>query len=232
MTIVRPLVQILPVSGVVCALVLALIASYSSLNSEALSNSLQLGLLSSVLALLILFAWLEWGPQTGHRWVWLPLILPALPLVTGQYLLALYAEQDGLMTTIIWGHLLWVMPWMLFVLKPAWQRIDPRLILIAQTLGWTRGRIFWLVKCPQLARPALIAFAVGFSVSIAQYMPTLWLGAGRYPTLTTEAVALSSGGSSAILATQALWQLLLPLLVFALAAFLAAWIGRFRQGLR
>lgn len=54
MTIARPLVQILPVSGVVCALVLALIASYSSLNSEALSNSLQLGLLSSVLALLIL----------------------------------------------------------------------------------------------------------------------------------------------------------------------------------
>ena len=217
-TIARPLVQILPVNGVVCALVLALIASYSSLNHEALSNSLQLGLLSSVLALLILFVWLEWGPQTGHRWVWLPLILPALPLVTGQYLLALYAGQDGLMTTIIWGHLLWVMPWMLFVLK--------------QTLGWSQGRIFWLVKCPLLVRPALIAFAVGFSVSIAQYMPTLWLGAGRYSTLTTEAVALSSGGSSEILATQALWQLLLPLLVFALAAFLAAWVGRFRQGLR
>ena len=104
--------------------------------------------------------------------------------------------------------------------------------MIAQTLGWSQGRIFWLVKCPQLVRPALIAFAVGFSVSIAQYMPTLWLGAGRYSTLTTEAVALSSGGSSEILATQALWQLLLPLLVFALAAFLAAWIGRFRQGLR
>jgi putative thiamine transport system permease protein len=67
-TIARPLVQILPVNGVVCALVLALIASYSSLNHEALSNSLQLGLLSSVLALLILFVWLEWGPQTGHRW--------------------------------------------------------------------------------------------------------------------------------------------------------------------
>lgn len=231
-TIARPLVQLLPISGVVCALVLALCANYSSLNSEALSNSLQLGLISSVLGLLILFAWLEWGPQTGHRWVWLPIILPALPLVTGQYLLALYTGQDGLMTTIIWGHLLWVMPWMLFVLKPAWQRIDPRLILIAQTLGWSRGRIFWRVKFPLLLRPALIAFAVGFSVSIAQYMPTLWLGAGRYPTLTTEAVALSSGGSTAILATQALWQLLLPLSVFVLTAFFAAWLGRFRQGLR
>lgn len=53
-TIGRSLVQLLPFGGVVCALVLALIASYSSLNSEALSTSLQLGLLSSVLALLIL----------------------------------------------------------------------------------------------------------------------------------------------------------------------------------
>jgi ABC-type uncharacterized transport system YnjBCD permease subunit len=37
---------------------------------------------------------------------------------------------------------------------------------------------------------------VGFSVSIAQYLPTLWLGAGRIPTLTSEAVALSSGGEA------------------------------------
>jgi putative thiamine transport system permease protein len=31
-----------------------------------------------------------------------------------------------------------------------------------------------------LVRPLLMALAVGFSVSIAQYLPTLWLGpAGR-----------------------------------------------------
>ncbi|MGQ7110531.1 ABC transporter permease subunit, partial [Escherichia sp. TWPC-MK] len=94
--------------------------------------------------------------------------------------------------------LVWVMPWMLFILQPAWQRIDSRLILIAQTLSWSRAKIFFYVKCPLMLRPTLIAFAVGFSVSIAQYMPTLWLGAGRFPTLTTEAVALSSGGSNGI----------------------------------
>ena len=228
----RSLIQLLPISGVVCAVVLLLMAEYSSLNRDALFNSLQMGVLASTLALVTLLIWLEWEPQTGHRWVWLPIILPALPLVTGQYTLALKAEQDGLFITVVWGHLLWVTPWMLFVLKPAWQRIDSRLIVIAQTLGWTQTRIFWQIKCPLILRPALIAFAVGFSVSIAQYMPTLWLGAGRYPTLTTEAVALSSGGSTAILAAQALWQLLLPLVVFALAASLSAWIGRFRQGLR
>ncbi|STL56393.1 ABC transporter permease [Escherichia coli] len=68
--------------------------------------------------------------------------------------------------------------------------------------------------------------------SYAQYMPTLWLGAGRFPTLTTEAVALSSGGSNGILAAQALWQLLLPLIIFALTALVAKWVGYVRQGLR
>lgn len=146
--------------------------------------------------------------------------------------MTLWLYLDGSESAIVWGHLLWVMPWMLFILQPAWQRIDSRLILIAQTLGWSRGKIFFYVKCPLMLRPALIAFAVGFSVSIAQYMPTLWLGAGRFPTLTTEAVALSSGGSNSILATQALWQLLLPLLVFALTALMSKWAGYARQGLR
>ena len=93
-------------------------------------------------------------------------------------------------------------------------------------------KIFCCVKCPQILRPVLVTLAVGFSVSIAQYMPTLWLGAGRFPTLTTEAVALSSGGSTGILAAQALWQLLLPLVAFTLMAGLSLWVGHRRQGLR
>lgn len=55
---------------------------------------------------------------------------------------------------------------------------------------------------------------------------------GRFPTLTTEAVALSSGGSNGILAARALWQLLLPLIIFALTALVAKWVGYVRQGLR
>ncbi|MBJ9161164.1 thiamine ABC transporter permease [Citrobacter farmeri] len=222
----------LPATGVLCTVLLLLLAQQSALNLEALIHSVVTGLTASVLGLVILLLWLEWGPQRGHRWVWLPILLPALPLVMGQYALALHLEQDGQIATIVWGHLLWVVPWMLFVLKPAWQRIDPRLLLIARTLGWSRVKIFYTVKCPQILRPALVALAVGFSVSIAQYMPTLWLGAGRFPTLTTEAVSLSSGGSTGVLAAQALWQLLLPLLVFALMAGLSSWVGHCRRGLR
>ncbi|MGM1328449.1 ABC transporter permease subunit, partial [Klebsiella michiganensis] len=165
-------------------------------------------------------------------WIWLPLILPALPLVDGQYQLALYTWLDGEWVAVLWGHLLWVVPWMLFILRPAWRARDPRMELLARTLGWQRGRIFWLVTLPALTRPLLTALAVGFSVSIAQYLPTLWLGGGRFPTLTSEAVALSSGGETSTLAAQALWQLLLPALFFAATALLAWLTGRYRQGLR
>lgn len=153
---------------------------------------------------------------------------PTLAVISWQWLTQGDADQQtkGALASLL------LMPWMLFILQPAWQRIDSRLILIAQTLGWSRAKIFFYVKCPLMLRPVLIAFAVGFSVSIAQYMPTLWLGAGRFPTLTTEAVALSSGGSNGILAAQALWQLLLPLIIFALTALVAKWVGYVRQGIR
>src|SRR5690606_12962366 len=132
----------------------------------------------------------------------------------------------------LWGHLLWVLPWMLLVIQPAWRGIDSRQVLIARTLGMPRWKRFWLIKCPLLIRPLLLAFATGFSVSMAQYMPTLWLGAGRYATLTTEAVALSSGGSTPVLAERALGLLVLTALIFALAAALSRLAGDYRKGLR
>jgi ABC-type uncharacterized transport system YnjBCD permease subunit len=134
-------------------------------------------LCSASLGAVICLLWLASGPSRFDGWIWLPLVLPALPLVDGQYQLALYTWLDGEWVAVLWGHLLWVVPWMLFILRPAWRARDPRMELLARTLGWQRGRIFWLVTLPALTRPLLTALAVGFSVSIAQYLPTLWLGA-------------------------------------------------------
>lgn len=142
------LASFLPLTGVLCVVLLAILADQSTINSEALINSLTMGLVATFIALLLLLLWLEWGPQRRQLWLWLPILLPALPLVAGQYTLALWLNLDGSWTAVVWGHLLWVIPWMLFILQPAWQRIDSRLILIAQTLGWSRAKIFFYMKCP------------------------------------------------------------------------------------
>ena len=89
----------------------------------------------------------------------------------------------------------------------------------AWSLGGSPARTFWRVRLPLLRRPIWVALAVGFSVSVAQYLPTVFAGAGRYPTLTTEALALATGGDRRLAAVAALLLALLPLL--ALAAALA-----------
>ena len=60
-----------------------------------------------------------------------------------------------------------------------------------------------------LLRPVLAAAAVGLAVSVGQYLPTLLIGGGRVATLTTEAVALSSGGNRRIIGTYAMLQMAL-----------------------
>ena len=85
---------------------------------------------------------------------------------------------------------------------------------------------------PMLLRPVLVAAAVGFSVSVAQYLPTVFAGAGRLTTLTTEAVGLSGGADRRVLAVTAFAQTALPLLGFAAALAIPAIRFRHRQGLR
>ena len=80
--------------------------------------------------------------------------------------------------------------------------------------------------------PISAALAVGFAVSVAQYLPTVMMGAGRVSTLTTEAVALSAGGNRRTLAVYALAQALLPWLVFLLMNSVSHWQARDRMGLR
>ncbi|MGL6177068.1 MAG: thiamine ABC transporter permease, partial [Vibrionaceae bacterium] len=76
------------------------------------------------------------------------------------------------------------------------------------------------------------ALALGFAVSVAQYLPTLFAGGGRFSTVTTEAVALSSGSDRRTIAVQAVLQMLLPMAVFALVAIHSHWRGLTCRGLR
>jgi putative thiamine transport system permease protein len=81
------------------------------------------------------------------------------------------------------------------------------------------------VKWPLLLKPMLAALAVGFAVSVAQYLPTLTVGAGRYATVTTEAVALAAGAQRSLTSAYAWLLFLLPVLGFVLAA----WVSRPRR---
>jgi putative thiamine transport system permease protein len=70
---------------------------------------------------------------------------------------------------------------------------------------------------------------VGISVSLAQYLPTLMLGAGRISTLTTEAVALSSGQDRRISAIYALLQSITPFVFYIIAIVASRKTGSLEQ---
>lgn len=187
---------------------------------------------AALLCLPAALLWLEWGPQRYNAVLYLPLIIPALPLVAAQYAALLRLRVDGSVAGLLWSHLLWVLPYMVLVLIGPYRAFDRRLMTTARALGQSPLSACLRVKWPMLVKPMLAALAVGFSVSVAQYLPTLFAGGGRFATVTTEAVALSAGGNRRVLAVQALLQIVLPLLGFGLAALLSHVAGRCRKGLR
>jgi putative thiamine transport system permease protein len=175
--------------------------------------------------------WLEWGPQRYNALIYIPLIVPAMPLVAAQYAALLAWDLDSTIVGLIWSHLLWVLPYMILTLVGPYREFDQRYMTTARALGFSRLHACLTVKWPILIRPILASMAVGFAVSIAQYLPTLFAGGGRFVTVTTEAVALSSGGSRQTLAVQALLQIILPLSAFFIAALIPVWLTRNRKGL-
>ncbi|WP_152536728.1 ABC transporter permease [Tolumonas lignilytica] len=195
-------------------------------------TALWLGILSCLFCLPIALCWLEWGPQHYNALLYLPLIIPTLPLIAAQYSVLLQLRLDGTVSGVVWSHLVWVLPYMILTLSGPYRACDPRVLVTARALGFSRFTACLTVKWPMLLRPIMAAVAIGFSVSIAQYLPTLFAGGGRFDTVTTEAVALSAGGERQVQAVQALLQIMLPLVVFMLAARLPLWLTRNRKGLR
>jgi putative thiamine transport system permease protein len=132
---------------------------------------------------------------------------------------------------LVWAHLVFVLPYVFLALCEPWRALDSRLIRTAACLGAPPWRVLLRVTLPLLARPLLAAAAIGFAVSAGLYLPTLFAGAGRVATLTTEAVTLASGGDRRVVGATALQQAALPLLGYALAVGVPAWRARRRQGL-
>lgn len=208
----------------------------ASLSGTALTTA-ALGLASAATALVLVLACLEAERRHGLSpsapvlaLLWLPLLVPQIAFLPGLQALALRLGAGGLAATFA-GHLTFVLPYVFLSLAPSFRALDPRIAPLAASLGAGPGRTFWHIRLPLLLRPALTAAAVGLAVSVGQYLPTLLLGGGRVATLTTEAVALSSGGNRRLIGAYALLQMLLPALAFALAVALPALAFRNRRGM-
>jgi putative thiamine transport system permease protein len=204
-----------------------------------LGNTIGAAVAATLIALVLAIACLEneerGGVRPGARALWLlyaPLIVPQTAFLFGVQVLLVRFGFDGTWFAVVWTHLLFVLPYLFLSLADPWRALDRRYARTALCLGASPWRVLFKVKLPILLRPILIAVAVGFAVSVGQYLTTLFAGAGRFATLTTEAVTLSGSGDRRTLAVLALMQALLPLAIYLLALAIPLWIFRNRRGLR
>ncbi len=187
------------------------------------------------LALAIAFLEGERRSEPGASWfplLYLPLLLPDIGLLAGLRSALLAAGIEAPLAGVVIAHLVFVLPYVALSLADPWRRLDPRYDAVAASMGYGPVARLLFVRFPVLARPLATALALGFSVSLAQYLSTLLVGGGRVATLATEAVALAGSGDRRVAAAYGLAQAAMPFLGFVSAALIPAFLFRHRRGMQ
>ena len=185
-----------------------------------LFDSVFIALGATLISVILAAFWLE--HLTGKKTLisaitfllFVPLFVPQISLLFGLQVALSYAYLDGLMATVIFVHMLYILPYIWLVLAPAYEGHDRRFVQLAQSMGYGRWRYFWTVRFGMLGYSFGSAFIIGIAVSIALYLPSLFAGAGRVTTITMEAVTLAANGARGPSAQAAFMQMLLPLIAF------------------
>lgn len=197
-----------------------------------LSITLGAALLASSIAVLLAILWFAKerpGRATGRGVlfvIYLPLIIPQIAFLFGLQLFFLLTGAATSFPALVLAHLVFVLPYVFLSLAEPWRSFDRRYEAVAAGLGASRARSLLRVRLPMLLRALMTAGAVGFAVSVGLYLPTVLIGAGRLPTITTEAVALAAGGDRRVIGVYAFLQMLLPAIGFAVATLVPALLFR------
>jgi putative thiamine transport system permease protein len=205
--------------------------------ARPMAVTLTTGLISALIGLVLAVGCLQNervnGLGSATRALWLlytPLLVPQIAFLFGAQMLLVRMNLDGTWIALVWSHLLFVFPYVFLSLSDPWRAFDLRYRTAALTLTRSPMRVFLRIELPLMLRPMLFALAIGFAVSVGQYLPTIFAGGGRFTTLTVEAVTLSSGNDSRVTGIYALMQALLPLVVYLLAVAFPAVRFRKRMG--
>mgnify|MGYP001219712162 CR=1 FL=1 len=193
------------------------VASYMPL----LKTSLWLAAGASLSALLVVLAWLYAAPDStiNNRWllgcILMPFFIPQISFLLGMQISLSRVGLDGTWLALMWVHMIFILPYTWLIVIPARHALDRRLDHVAATLGASGWRRFITLHAPLMAYPLGTAIFIGISVSMALYLPTVFVGAGRINTITIEAVSLASGGSRGPAGLAAMLQIAIPVVSFA-----------------
>lgn len=204
-----------------------------------LRNTLMVSLAATAIALALTIGCLEkevrfgrHGTEATALWLlYLPLLVPQIAFLLGLQILLIQVRLDETFIAVVLTHGVFVLPYVFLSLADPWRAYDERFRQVALTLGASPFRALIAIRLPMLSRACLAAAAIGIAVSAGQFLATQLVAGARWPGITTEAVAISSGGNRRTLAIYALLQTLVPLIAFAVATLLPAVWFRHRRGM-
>ncbi len=150
---------------------------------SAIAATLSIGLGALVCAGILTLGCLENEARSGHPagqralgLVYVPLLVPQVAFLFGLQFLFLISGIGTSWIALVASHFLFILPYMFLSLGDPWRAWDMRYAHVAAGLGARPARIFWRVRLPMLLGAVLTAAAVGFAVSVSQYLPTLLIG--------------------------------------------------------
>ncbi len=210
---------------------------------DPVMTTLFTGVASAFIGLLLAIGCLEHEVAAGktktrnytgylHYFLYLPLLVPQITFMAGIQFFLVIMKLDGYWISLMVSHLLFVLPYMFIALSATYLAFYERVTDQAMLLKRSYIIVLFRVKLPMLIKPILFSFAIGFSVSVAQYIPTMLVGAGRFSTITTEVVSIASGSDRRAIAVYALIQQFLPMVMYAFAIILPKILYYNRKGMQ
>ncbi len=184
---------------------------------ESMLTTIAIGGIATMLSLLTILILLEsiatLPPQIKKIITILFLVLLLMPQIMVSYgisALFLRARITNYFCTTLYVHCLYSMAYMHFILHPAFEQYPSNYSHASLLLGKSRIKTFLQIKMGLMAKPLIIASVIGFSVSIAQYIPTLFLGSGRITTLPIETISVFYGSDRRLMGAYGLLLTIIP----------------------
>lgn len=183
-----------------------------------ISTTLILAFFSSALATCVGLIWLEWDRRATSKWLMLPIlfvpVFPLVPLLYGFDVFLSSTFKPSPFFSVFYVHLLLVFPYVFIILKSQFMKFDERYKITALSLGQSVLKFFLTIRVRLLVGGIFTAFSVGFAVSVAQYLPTVFIGGGRVETLTTQMVIAAIGENRKWMGVFGILQIAIPAVVF------------------
>lgn len=192
---------------------------------EALKNSFEIALISSVLSVFVALpvSYAAW--RHGIRYAKflaaagiLPFMLPPVLIALGFLLLFTFIGTYGLFINGIIAHAVFLLALPLVMISLGFESIEKSLLEAGATMGATSFQLFTTVIFPLVLPYIIASFAFCVVISLNEYIVSLMTIGFSYETLPIKVFNAMRYGYSPILASIAVFFLLINTVVFGLIA--------------